>query len=140
MIAIDTNVLLRYLLHDDELQARKASKLITGHDLVYVSQVVLAETVWTLVGKKYKLSPEDIDSALTALFTEENIVFQDPEVIWRAMADYRLYRIAQNKKIDFQDTLIFHAGRDAAAYYEESFDGFYTFDVAARVLPGAVAP
>ncbi|MFT7412567.1 MAG: putative nucleic-acid-binding protein [Paraglaciecola sp.] len=28
MIAIDTNVLLRYLLQDDEQQAAKASKLI----------------------------------------------------------------------------------------------------------------
>jgi len=49
VIAIDTNVLLRYLLRDDDLPARKASKLITGSETVFISHVVLVETIWTLV-------------------------------------------------------------------------------------------
>jgi len=140
VIAIDTNVLLRYLLRDDELQARKASKIITGSNLVYVSQVVLAETVWTLTGKKYNVTPNDVHAALVALFSEENIVIQDAEVVWRAVVDYRQYRVEKNKKVDFSDALIFHTGKNAAGQYSETFDGFYTFDVAARSLPGAIAP
>ena len=54
MIAIDTNVLLRYLLWDNKTQAAKADKLINGSTRVLISDVVLAETLWTLKGKKYK--------------------------------------------------------------------------------------
>ena len=57
MIAVDTNVLLRYLLLDDEIQAKKAADLIQSGQTVYISHVVLVETVWTLKGKKYKLTP-----------------------------------------------------------------------------------
>jgi len=140
VIAIDTNVLLRYLLSDDELQARKASKIIAGDNLIYISHVVLVETVWTLLGKKYKVTAEDIHTSIASLFSEENIILQDAEVVWRALADYREYRVEQNKKVDFSDALIYHTGKDAAERYEESFDGFYTFNVAARVWPGALAP
>jgi len=54
MIAIDTNVLLRYLLLDDEIQAKKAAVLIESRQSVYISHVVLVEAVWTLKGRKYK--------------------------------------------------------------------------------------
>jgi len=47
MIAIDTNVLLRYLLQDDEQQANRATKLIVGTEPVLISDVVLTETIWT---------------------------------------------------------------------------------------------
>ena len=53
MIAIDTNILLRYLLNDNEEQSRKARRLIKGENKVLVTDVVLVETLWTLKGKKY---------------------------------------------------------------------------------------
>jgi len=46
VIAIDTNVLLRYLLQDDQRQSAKASGLINGEEDVLVTDVVLAETLW----------------------------------------------------------------------------------------------
>lgn len=140
MIAIDTNVLLRYLLGDDELQSRKASKLISGDDYVYISHVVLVEAVWTLVGKKYKLSPEDIDLALTALFQEENIVIQEAEITWKALLEFRRYCVERKGKIDFSDLLILNQGKASSTEFGELFDGFYTFDIAAQKLPGALAP
>ena len=56
MIAIDTNVLLRYLLNDDQRQAAIADKLINGTDAVLITDIVLVESVWTLKGKKYQLN------------------------------------------------------------------------------------
>ena len=47
MIALDTNVLLRYLLWDDEKQAIKADALINDSTTVLVTDVVLAETLAT---------------------------------------------------------------------------------------------
>ena len=52
MIAVDTNILLRHLLGDDPIQAAKADKLINGKETVLITDVVLAETIWTLKGKK----------------------------------------------------------------------------------------
>ncbi|MDE0158519.1 MAG: hypothetical protein OXI02_03110 [Candidatus Dadabacteria bacterium] len=56
MIAVDTNVLLRYPLNDDAAQADTAASLIKGGDAVLITDVVLAETLWTLSGKKYRLT------------------------------------------------------------------------------------
>lgn len=47
MIGIDTNVLLRYLLNDDKVQSPHATKLIQNCGTVLISNVVLAEAVWT---------------------------------------------------------------------------------------------
>ena len=47
MIGLDTNILLRYLVQDDEEQARLASDLIEGklsaHEQGFISSVVLVE-------------------------------------------------------------------------------------------------
>jgi predicted nucleic-acid-binding protein len=52
MIAVDTNVIIRYLLNDDVRQAAKAAKLIehaaAEGDQVFVSTITLAETIWVL--------------------------------------------------------------------------------------------
>ena len=141
MIAIDTNVLLRYLLLDDEIQAKKAADLIQSGQTVYISHVVLVETVWTLKGKKYKLTPTQIDATITALFEEQNIVVQDEQLVWRALADYRRHAVEGTSRLDFSDALIMHTGQDAAVHYAEKFGGFYTFDVAAiDSLQGAKSP
>lgn len=140
MIAIDSNVLLRYVLGDDELQAKKATRSIQGHDLVFISQIVLSEVAWTLAGKKYRASSKDIADVILALFEEESIFLQDAHVVWLALADFRSLAIEQGIGIDFPDTLIYHCGIDAADYYQERFDGFHTFDKSAQRLPEAVSP
>lgn len=141
MIAIDTNVLLRYLLSDDEIQPNKSAKLIESKQSVYVSHVVLVETVWTLKGKKYNLTPHQIDETITALFEEQNIIIQDEDLVWRALADYRIHAVEGNFKLDFPDALVLHTGMDAAKQHGEKFGGFYTFDTAAsEALNGAKSP
>jgi len=140
LIAIDTNVLLRYLLQDDELQARKSTKIVHSHSSVFVSHIVLAETAWTLAGKRYRATATDIATAIAALFEEKSLVLQDAPVVWNALADYRLYAVTKQYAIDFPDLLIYHVGKDATEYVDEDFVGFYTFDKAARKLPDAYSP
>lgn len=74
MIAIDTNVLLRYLLQDDEKQAIQASQLILGSEKVLITDVVLIETVWTLKGRRYNLNKDKVIQVIHALFAEPNLV------------------------------------------------------------------
>lgn len=140
MIGIDTNVLLRYVLGDDELQEKKATKSILGNESVFVSHVVLAETAWTLSGKKYRASAKDIASVVQALFEEETILLQDEQTVWSALTQFRKLAVDDGIAIDFPDCLIYHATVDAASYYEERFNGFHTFDKAAQRLPEAVVP
>lgn len=47
MIAIDTNVLVRYVVWDDADQARRAGRLIEGNQVV-VATTVLLESEWVL--------------------------------------------------------------------------------------------
>ena len=48
MIAVDTNVLARYLLNDDPEQAKAAARLLAGRELVDVPLSVWLELVWVL--------------------------------------------------------------------------------------------
>ncbi len=89
MIAIDTNVLLRYLLHDDEQQASIAQRLITGADLVLLTDVVLVETIWTLKGTRYQQPKSTLTQVIRRLFDEPNICFESERAVWYALASVR---------------------------------------------------
>lgn len=140
MIAIDTNVLLRYLLEDDADQLPKAVKLISGKRKVLVTDVVLVETIWTLRGKKYQLNKVEVIAVLQALFQEPNIRFEDGQVVWMALNDYRKAKPVKGKEADFADALIVNKARHIANKQDQKFGGSFTFDLAAQQLPGAKAP
>lgn len=140
MIAVDTNVLLRYLLGDDPAQSAKAGKLIAGNDVVLVTDVVLVETLWTLKGKKYQLGKTRLIGVVQALFEEINIRFEDGQVVWMALNDYRKAKSVRGKGADFADALIVNKAKFTANSRNASFNGVYTFDKAAQALPGAKVP
>ena len=140
MIAIDTNVLLRYLLDDDEAQAAKAAKLITGNELVLITDVVLVETVWTLKGKKYRLKKSELVAVMQALFKEPNIRFEDGQTVWLALNNYRKAKPVRGKEADFSDALVVQKAKFLANSRKVNFGGVYTFDVLAQKLPGTKAP
>jgi predicted nucleic-acid-binding protein len=60
-IAVDTNVLIRYLTWDDEEQAIEAADAIEGADAIVVPTIVLCELVWVLKRAYRYASPEIID-------------------------------------------------------------------------------
>ena len=144
MIAIDTNVLLRYLLDDDVKQSKKASALINGSERVLITDVVLVETIWTLKGKKYKLNDEDVIQVINSLFEEPNIYFEDGQTVWRALNDYRKsssVKVAgKHKRADFPDALIVNKARLCSQQQEQTLKAVFTFDVAAQQLPGTRKP
>ncbi|MCK4841613.1 MAG: type II toxin-antitoxin system VapC family toxin [Methylococcales bacterium] len=140
MIAIDTNVLLRYLLDDDKTQAVKAEKIIKGKEIVLIIDVVLVETIWTLKGKKYQLNKTDLIAVIQALFKEPNIRFEKGQVVWQALNDYRKAKPVNGKLADFSDALIVNKAKFIANEKSEVLKGVYTFDNAAQQLPGTKAP
>ena len=135
MIAVDTNVLLRYLLNDDAAQAEIAANLIKGGDTVLVTDVVLIETLWTLSGKKYRLNKYQLATVVLGLFQESKIRFEDGLTVWTALNDY-----LESDGADFADSLIINKARAVAKAQGSSFSGSYTFDKAAQKLRGAKTP
>jgi predicted nucleic-acid-binding protein len=75
MIAIDTNVIVRFLINDDREQAQRARVLI-GRQEVFVSTSVLLETEWVL-RSAYKLSHQHICETLRAFLALPKVVAQD---------------------------------------------------------------
>ena len=144
MIAIDTNVLLRYLLDDDIEQSPKAKKILTGTDKILVTDIVIIETVWTLKGKKYKLDKEQIIDTIYKLFEEPNFIFEDGQTIWRALGDYTTAQPVKVgnklKEADFPDALIVNKVRYVTIQKSQTFECVYTFDIAAQEIPGTEQP
>jgi len=138
VIAIDTNVLLRYLLQDDAAQSLKATKLLAGRQPVLITDVVLVETLWTLKGKKYKLPKQDLVTVLSQLMQEPNVVFEDSQTVWTALQSY--HTAATGNGVDFADTLILAKSQYAIKVKNSLFDGLYTFDADLQMFKGAKKP
>lgn len=144
MIAIDTNVLLRYLLQDDETQAKRAADLILGTESVLVTDVVLIETVWTLKGKRYNLSKEQIIKVIYALFAEPNLIFEDGQVVWGALKDFINAKPIKSggklKQADFPDALIVNKAKRYGQLNQNEVSAIFTFDKAALEIDGTKHP
>ena len=111
MLAIDTNVIIRYLTRDDAEQFAKANALI-GHEDVYVCTTVLLETEWVL-RRGYRFSRDQIIAALTAFAGLPRVTLEDPALAAKALD------LAQ-RGLDFADAL--HLAKAAGCEAFVSFD------------------
>ena len=83
MIALDTNVLVRYLTQDDDAQFQVAADLIEGctsDDPGYVCREVMIELVWVLE-RSYKYSREEISEALLSIVTASQLSVENAQDI-----------------------------------------------------------
>jgi predicted nucleic-acid-binding protein len=83
VLAVDTNVIVRYLTRDDAEQFARASALIGSED-IYVCTTVLLETEWVL-RRGYRFSRERIIAALAAFSGLPRVTLEDPTVAARAL-------------------------------------------------------
>jgi predicted nucleic-acid-binding protein len=140
LIAIDTNVLLRYLLADDAVQSKKAKKLILQKRPILITDVVLTETLWTLVGKRYSVDKASVCHTVRSLLGDSAFVFEDSQVIWSSLNDFENAKAIRGKHLDFADTLIANKARYIAANQGKELSGFYSFDKAVEQLDDAKIP
>lgn len=75
MISLDTNVLLRYFLKDIPEQGVKSKTVISG-SVVYVTDVVLTDTVFVLE-RVIEMERSDIVRLITAFLNLPNLVYND---------------------------------------------------------------
>lgn len=146
MIAIDTNVLLRHVLQDDDEQSPKASQLFDLHERVLVTDVVLVECIWTLSGKKYQASRDDVIKLVGDLLGEPALVFENPQAVWAALNDFQAdypTHDAEGKRWklpDFADALIIHKAKQTAKHWNETLQAVYSFDSGALRINGTRQP
>lgn len=72
--AVDSNVVLRYLLRDNLEQWARATRLIDSEHLLGVTAVALAEIAWTLAGPLYHQDRTIVALRLIDFLARENIV------------------------------------------------------------------
>ena len=114
MLAIDTNLIVRYLTGDHPQQSRKARALIDAED-VFVSTTVLLETDWVL-RSVYRLAPIEVARALGAFAGLAHVMLEDAALTARAL-DWTV------GGMDFADALhLANAeGRDAMVTFDRRF-------------------
>ena len=130
MLVIDTNVLVRFLVRDDEAQFEKARKLIrrevAAGQRVFVNQLVLMETEWVL-RSRYAVPKNQIVEAVSGLLNATDVQFEDEPAIEEALF------IWKDSVADFADCLIGAKNRRLGCRTTA------TFDAKAARLPGFVA-
>lgn len=83
MIAVDTNIIVRFLTHDDIEQYQKAFVIFNTQE-VFISTTVILETEWVL-RFAYKFSGQDICQALTNLLGLANVHLADQCAVAQAI-------------------------------------------------------
>lgn len=118
MIALDTNVLVRYIMQDDPKQSQKASRLIeslTPEAPAFVPLVALIELVWVLTSC-YDLTREQVALALDGLLRAKEIVLERAEQVSQAL------RAFGATGADFADCLIERTAAAAGCERTMTFD------------------
>ena len=118
-ITVDTNILVRAVVRDDEKQAEAAATLLKSAEVIAVSLPCLCEFVWVL-RRVYGFGQDDIAAALEALLDAGNVAVNRPA----AEAGLAILKAGG----DFADGLIAYEGRWLGA------DTFVSFDKKAVAL------
>ena len=112
-IIVDTNVLIRAVVRDDEKQATAADKVLKSADIIAVTIPCLCEFVWVL-RRLYEFDREDIAAAIRALADTENVSLNRPAV--------EAGLAVLNAGGDFADGIIAYEGNWLGAETFVSFD------------------
>jgi predicted nucleic-acid-binding protein len=120
VIALDTNVLVRFLVEDDPAQNQRAKallqKAIDAAETCFVSDVVVCEIVWVL-GTSYKVGRKEIGHILGQLLRAQHLAFPSVERLGRALSAY------ESGRGDFADYLIREWAGEADCTIVATFDG-----------------
>jgi predicted nucleic-acid-binding protein len=109
--AVDTNVLVRFLIGDDPAQAQRA-RAVVGQEPIFVPRSVILEAEWVLRGV-YDLPKSRVIAALRAFAGLPSVAIEDSSLVAKAL-DWA------EAGMDFADAL--HLASAATC------DAFLTFD------------
>lgn len=111
MVMLDTNIILRYLLNDDEQMASEAETAIKNMH-VQVNIEIFAEVVYVLKGV-YHIDRAEIRQCLLGLLSE--VTTPEPEVLKFGIETYA------EQNLDFPDCILY-AYHKVKGYEIKTFD------------------
>ncbi|WP_064428866.1 PIN domain-containing protein [Rickettsia sp. Tenjiku01] len=116
MIGIDTNILTRTFLEDDEIQGKAAQNFLRNNitNKIFIASYVLLEFVWVL--KVNKFTRQEIYEAVINLIDNSGFIIGHQDIIILATEKYI------KGKADFADYMIIAEGEVNSA------NKFITFD------------
>lgn len=119
MKALDTNVLVRFLVNDDRGQAEIVKELFEGaertNEVFMVTSLVALELIWVL-SAVYECARADILRALEQLCMLPIVQFEDPDLI------QRLISMGRGTTTDLPDLLIGLSGLSRGCEATLTFD------------------
>ena len=124
MIGVDTNVLVRFYIKDEQQQYKRVHQLFRNADHnnpICINLVVLMEWFWVLT-EIYGVSKTDILKELEYLLGSKEIVLENSADVRKAS------QLFKNQNADFEDCLIGILNRS------KNCESTYTFDKAASNL------
>jgi len=125
VIAVDTNVLVRFLVQDDPAQSALATRIFRQAEetgtRIRIDLLVLIETLWVLK-RAYRTPPARLREIVTALLDTEILVVDEADLVREAL------EVAQAHEHDLPDCLI--------ALRNRACEVVWTFDTRAAKLPG----
>lgn len=131
MKAIDTNILIRFLVGDDELQAKKVYSIFKKTESekkeLFVPLLVVLEMIWVLESV-YDISRTEILDSISDLLLMPIFKFDQQSAL------QQLVHSAQGNKYDLSDLLIAHSaevnGCEAVITFDKKASKFKLFEVA----------
>jgi predicted nucleic-acid-binding protein len=117
-IGLDTNVIVRYLTHDDPSQTAAAVRLIdslSSDSPGFLPMIVIAELVWVLE-VSYRFKKNEIEHVLETLLRSKELVVERAEIVLQALRKFSA------SQADFADCLIERSGHAAECQYTVTFD------------------
>lgn len=115
LVAIDTNVLVRYVTRDEPTQER-AARALFEQSRVFVARTVMMEAEWVL-RSVYRYSARQIAGVFAIVVDNENVVVEDEAVVRSALRAFEA-------GLDFADAIHLAACAD--------YETFATFDIRLR--------
>lgn len=118
MIGLDTNVVVRYLVQDDPVQAGQASALIeslSSEAPGFLSRIALVEMVWILEAC-YRVGKPDLVAILETLLRAKELVIEQADTVWQAL------HVFAGANADFADCLIERSAHAAQCSHTVTFD------------------
>jgi predicted nucleic-acid-binding protein len=118
MIGLDTNVLVRYLTHDDPAQAAAAKKFMNSLSFGspgFLSLIVIAELVWVLA-ISYRYHKKEIEQVLESLLRSRELVIERADLVSQALRSF------SGGRAEFADCLIERCGHASECKHTVTFD------------------
>ena len=119
MTAVDTNILVRFLVRDDQTQANlvrdRFKSAEKNNEILWISQLVVLELIWVLESA-YNKSRTEIVATLLDLRQMHIFEFEAGNAIDRMILD------AAKFKADLSDILIAHSAKQSGCIEAITFD------------------